>query len=792
MASDPSALLHICAAHILDSITDAFFGLDSQWRFTYVNAQAERLLFRTRAGLLGRSLWDEFPEAVGSTFEREYRRAAREQVAVTFDEFFSPLSCWFEVRVFPSDGGLAVFFQDASGRIERGRRERFLADLAERARALTDPDALIADALHSVGEFLGVDRCVFVDIDIEADTCTTRPDYRASDSVVSMAGVSPISAFGEVVIAEYGAGHAVAVGDVHLDREQVPEQNVAAYDALGIRAHVGVPVVHSDRLVSCIGAHSAGPRRWKTEEVELLRAVVERTWLTVEVLRQERTLAHEAEATARILGSLTDAFFTLDRDWNVTRVNGQAERLMAKKRDQVLGRNFWEVYPGLLGSTFEREHRRAMAEGVAVTFEEFYQPLNAWLEVRAFPSADGLSVFYQDVGTRKRGEKALRESEERYRQLLESTGEGVYGIDLGGRFTFVNRAAGRMLGFTRAQVLGRSGHALIHHSRPDGTPYPEAECPIYRALRSGESAHAEGDVFWRADGTSFPVAYSAAPILEHGAVCGAVVTFSDISARKALDAERERLAERERNIARQLQSALTPAVPEHVPGMALTNYYLAALDEAGVGGDFYDVFPMEDGCTALVVGDLFGKGLAAATQVATVRNMLRYALYRARTLAGALGGLNTLLAAQGLLAGFCTLFVGAYDNRAGTLTYVNCGQEPALVRRRAGPVESLAPTGPVMGSFEGAVFEERTVALESGDTLAVFTDGLTEVGRSRTELLGIEGVAGLLGRCVVGAQADSAGSMAEHMTRSLIAGVDAAAAGGFTRDDVCLLVGVVE
>ena len=470
------------AAHILDSITDAFFGLDSRWRFTYVNAQAERLLFRARADLLGKSIWDEFPEAVGSTFEREYRRAAGEQVAVTFDEFFPPLSSWFEVRVFPSSDGLAVFFQDATERVERGRRERFLADLVERTRRLTDPDAVIADAVRSAGEFLGVSRCVFADIDILADTCAIPCDYCADESVPSIVGTFPFSSFGPFVVSEYAAGRAVAVEDVRADALRVPEGNIAAYEAIGIRAHVTVPVVHSARLVSCIAVHSGVPRRWKAEEVGLLRAVVEHTWLTVEVTRQERALAREAEATARILESITDAFFTLDRDWNVTRVNDQAERLMTKKRGQILGRNFWEVYPGLLGSTFEREYRRAMAEGVAVTFEEFYRPLDAWLEVRAFPSADGLSVFYQDVSARKRGEQALRESEERYRQLLESTGEGVYGIDLGGRFTFVNRAAGRMLGFTRAQIIGRSEHTLIHHSRPDGTPYPESECPIYRAL----------------------------------------------------------------------------------------------------------------------------------------------------------------------------------------------------------------------------------------------------------------------------------------------------------------------
>ena len=113
-------------------------------------------------------------------------------------------------------------------------------------------------------------------------------------------------------------------------------------------------------------------------------------------------------------------------------------------------------------------------------------------------------------------------------------------------------------------------------------------------------------------------------------------------------------------------------------------------------------------------------------------------------------------------------------------------------RAVSGLVEHLAPNGPVLGAIEGAVFEERRITLEPGDALAVFTDGLTEVGISRLAMLGIDGVAALLEHVRLPGEAVSLEAMAEHLARSLIAGVDAAAAGGVMRDDVCLLVGVVD
>ena len=201
-------------------------------------------------------------------------------------------------------------------------------------------------------------------------------------------------------------------------------------------------------------------------------------------------------------------------------------------------------------------------------------------------------------------------------------------------------------------------------------------------------------------------------------------------------------------------------------------------------GDFSDVFASGKGSTFLVVGDLAGKGLAAASQVAAVRNMLRFALYNGRTLAGPVTSLNHTLAVYELLTGFATLFVGRYDASVCRLSYVNCGQDAGLIRRAAtGQIVSLPPTGPVLGGFDGAAYTEESVVLEPGDVLALYTDGLTEAGPSRTELLTSDGVAALLAQ-------QKNGESAAGIVSQLIAGVEAYARNGI-RDDQCLLVGVV-
>jgi len=118
----------------------------------------------------------------------------------------------------------------------------------------------------------------------------------------------------------------------------------------------------------------------------------------------------------------------------------------------------------------------------------------------------------------------------RYELILNSAGEGIYGLDVNGKATFVNPAAVKMTGWSVEETIGEAGHAQHHHTKADGSPYPHEECPIYAALKDGEVHHQVRDeVFWRKDGTSFPVYYTSTPILDDGEIIGAVVVFQDVT-----------------------------------------------------------------------------------------------------------------------------------------------------------------------------------------------------------------------------------------------------------------------
>ena len=193
-------------------------------------------------------------------------------------------------------------------------------------------------------------------------------------------------------------------------------------------------------------------------------------------------------------------------------------------------------------------------------------------------------AFAVDITDQVRAEEQLHSLIRQSNSVLESIGDGIYGIDLEGRVTVVNPAAAQMLGYRPEELLGRNMHELVHHTRADGTPYPEVACPIRGSVHDLNSIRVANEVFWRKDGTSFPVEYVARPQIEtlgrnglpgaagdRGRAVGVVVAFADISERYALDRMKDEFIS---TVSHELRTPLTSlrGALELVAGGALTKH----------------------------------------------------------------------------------------------------------------------------------------------------------------------------------------------------------------------------
>lgn len=240
------------------------------------------------------------------------------------------------------------------------------------------------------------------------------------------------------------------------------------------------------------------------------------------------------------------ALVGLDVTGRITLWSPGAEQLTGHSRADLLGKPFAALYrpeereeavralhQAEQQGRSEREGWRLRRDGTAFRAREVLTALHR--------PGGGLAGFAYSLHLAEELEgqfELLRHLGER---ILESVDDGIYGLDIEGRTTFANPAAVRMLGWPLEEFIGRPKHALIHHSHPDGTPLPESECHILAALRDGQTHHVVDEVFWRRDGSSFPVEYRSSPVREGGRIIGAVVTFSDITERLRADAHERQL-----------------------------------------------------------------------------------------------------------------------------------------------------------------------------------------------------------------------------------------------------------
>jgi PAS domain S-box-containing protein len=271
-------------------------------------------------------------------------------------------------------------------------------------------------------------------------------------------------------------------------------------------------------------------------------------FLRSRILKTRRQTLENQKRLSSLTSIIFDSVVAIDQKGIILTMNPAVEKVFGYSPKEVIGKNvkllmpepYFSEHDGYLDNylnTGKKKIINMVREVSGLHKNGSIIPLELCVSESTENDKKIFVGVLRDISERKASELAMELANRERNLILNSAGEGIYGLDIEGRTTFVNPTACKILGYTEEELLGTGQHIMVHHSYADGTHYPKDKCPIYAAFRDGKVHHESEEVFWKKDGSSFPVEYISKPIIDLGKVVGAVVTFTDITARK--NAEKE-------------------------------------------------------------------------------------------------------------------------------------------------------------------------------------------------------------------------------------------------------------
>ena len=330
-----------------------------------------------------------------------------------------------------------------------------------------------------------------------------------------------------------------------------------------IRFYAGAPLRTADgHNIGMICVNDRVPRALSPGQVEALEALSRQVVAQLELRRSANELRQTVvnlEKTQEELRGRT-AFFEAKVNSSIDGVlvvDSQGKKILQNKRVHEL----WKTPPHFMNDEDDRRQLEWIT-GVIVNPEQFLKKVahlyshpdevsqdevelkdGTILDRYSSPVVGQDGKYYGriwtflDITERRANERKIEQLRNEHRTILNSVSEGVQWITLDGQIKFENPSAAKMLGYDSGELIGRPAHATMHHTRVDGAPFPIAECSIFSTMQDGKVRRVKDEVFWRKDGSSFPVEYTSTPIRdEDGRFAGAVVVFTDITERKRIEA----------------------------------------------------------------------------------------------------------------------------------------------------------------------------------------------------------------------------------------------------------------
>ena len=338
------------------------------------------------------------------------------------------------------------------------------------------------------------------------------------------------------------------VGGVMVE-DKAPGQSSKTVNGGASTPEIMVPIAVRGEEIGQFSLQQNDPGQvFSDDDLALLQEVADEVAVALESIRllevtQQNALA--LEESRNLLDSIVEnlpllLFVKEANELRYVRWNKAGEDLLGISANEILGKNAYDSFTKEEADRFTAQDWQILSgESFLDISEETVETPRGTriLHTRKTPvfSLDGQPKYLiglsEDITERKRTEEAIQALSYRNQVVLDGAGEGILGLDAEGNHTFVNPAAARILGYDVEELIGRPSHIAWHHSKPDGTHYPDEECPIYETLHTGLIQSGE-EYFWKKAGEGVPVEYTSTPILEGGQIAGAVVTFRDISERK--------------------------------------------------------------------------------------------------------------------------------------------------------------------------------------------------------------------------------------------------------------------
>jgi PAS domain S-box-containing protein len=554
---------------VLSSLNNAIVMLDTEWRYTYVNEPAARMMGRPRTQLIGVNFWDVFAEADNLPFAHELRAAVASQQDRVFESYIPSLGRWFEHRVYVSPTGVTLFSADQSDRKQAELNREFLAELTAQLSLQQDPAAILQTATSALGPHLNVTRCYFCELDAAADQSTTLPEGRQAD-LRSIAGTYPLPRFIPAELQQrLGRGETIVVEDTGIEPCTAPlTQGDAAGSPL---AFIAVPYVSEGQLMALLVVEHATVRQWRIDEVTLAEAVLRRVWPLVERARVQQALRLSEAKYRALFEHASDAIFIADDDRRYVDANAAACALSGYSRSELIGKSINDLTPPEALPRLDADRQRLLTvptERQALVAE--WQLLRkdgrrVSVEVSARQLPDGRwQAFVRDITERRAAEAALRATEARFRQLADVMPQLIWTCDAQGRLEYVNE---QWLTYRQASLAASLQQGMWPFVHPDD--YEQSYARWTQALQSGEPYEAEVRLC-RADGQYRWHLDRAVPMRdEQGNIQQWFGTSTDIHAQKQSEADARFLAELEECIryaeaSELLLEAALPLIANHL------------------------------------------------------------------------------------------------------------------------------------------------------------------------------------------------------------------------------------